>query len=455
MATTETEFLNQTRPLAKALIDFAMAEGKKFGITDVEVLVSVEDSQKNAVENGEVSEVISGLKNTVLVALYAGNRKLSFSRQTLDQKELCDAMMQNMQVIGLVPENPNGGLLEKEKVYKGPLADLDVYDDQQPDQQTLIDYAKDVESAALAETGVKTTRTTSVSKGNGHVMLMATNGVDYHASKTSYSAQTEVIAEDAEGNMQVDGDYSVARHFSDMSRPRELGTSAGKNAVAKLGATMPASGTMPIILSHDAAEDFFSAVYAAINGTAVFRDSTFLKGKIGQQVMSKGVTLVDDPTIVRGYKSGQVDGTGQKKEKITFIEDGVLKGYNVSLQEARQLGIEPIGRDSPQPTNATILPGQQTPEQPISDIQDGIYIKGFEGGKVDVNNGVYSRQAYGTLIKAGKVTDIPVDGFVVSGNLKSMFMSVALANDTPPLPNPKYTLAAPTTRINGVVIAGR
>jgi predicted Zn-dependent protease len=42
----------------------------------------------------------------------------------------------------------------------------------------------------------------------------------------------------------------------------------------------------------------------------------------------------------------------------------------------------------------------------------------------------------------------------VSGNLKEMFMNVVLANDTPAQPG-KHTLAAPTTRINGVTIAGK
>jgi PmbA protein len=253
--------------------------------------------------------------------------------------------------------------------------------------------------------------------------------------------------------MQADGDYSVARHFCDMSNPRELGKAAGRNAAAKLGATLPATGAMPIVLSHAAAESFFSTVYAAIDGTAVHRGLTFLKDKIGQQVMSTDVTLIDDPGIQKGLASSQIDGAGMKAEKIIYIDKGTLKIYNVSLLEARQLGIEPIGRDDG-PTNSSVLPGVQTPDELIADIQKGIYIKGFNGGKVDVNDGTHSRQAYGTLIENGKITDQAVEGFVVSGNLKDMFMNVVLANDTPVLPSPKYTLAAPTTRINGTIIAG-
>ena len=452
MSKEEKEFLDMARPLAEALIDYAQTAGKKFGITDARVTVSATDSQKNAVENGQVSQVISGLKGRVAVTLFAGDRKLSFGKDTLDKEALRAAMQQNMQVIHIVPENADGRLLEKEKVYKGPLADLDLYDESEPGQQALVAYAKEVEAAALAQPNVKTTRSTSVSKNNGHVLILATNGVDYHESKTLYTAVTQVVAADSSG-MQLGSGVSVARHFSDMSRPQEVGERAGKEAAAMLGAIVPTTGTMPIVLDQDAAEDFFSAVFEAIDGTEIFRGASFMKDKVGQQVMSKGVTLVDDPCIARGYSSGQVDSSGQESKKITFIEDGVLKGYNVNLQEARQLGIEPIGRSGP--TNASILPGTQTPEELISDIKEGIYIKGFSGGKVDVNNGVYSRQAHGTLIKDGKITNVAVDGFTVSGNLKEMFMRVSLANDTPALPSTRYTLAAPTTRINGIVIGGK
>ena len=116
--------------------------------------------------------------------------------------------------------------------------------------------------------------------------------------------------------------------------------------------------------------------------------------------------------------------------------------------------MEPSGRENGF-TNCSILPGAQSVDELIADIKDGIYIKDFSGGSVDINNGTHSRQAYGTLIKDGKITDIPVSGFVVSGNLKDMFMNAVIANDTPSHPCTRHRIAAPTTRINGTMIAGK
>jgi PmbA protein len=453
MSISESEFLAVARPLAERLRDYAMTAGKPFGITDARISIAAEASQENSIEKGAVANSVSGDSWQVGVALYAGDRKLSFSSNSLDAAALEAAMLKNMQVIGLVPPSADQRLLDPEKVYKGIEKDLDLYDRAPPDTAALIAYAREIEQAALAQEGVKTTRAVSISKSDSHSLVLATNGLDQRRSATMYSAGAAVIAEDA-GGMQIGGKSSVARHFSDMAKPAALGAEAGQKAAAKLGATLPATGEMPIVLDNDAAEAFFSAVYSAIDGTALHRGTSFMKGKLGQQVMSKGVTLVDDPLLPRGLASRHVDGAGLEEKKVTFVEDGVLKSYNLDLAESRQLGLPPTGRENG-PGNARVLPGTLTPAELIADIKEGILIRGFNGGTVDVNNGTHSRQAYGALIRDGVVTDIAVNGFVVSGNLKDMFMNVVLANDTPAQPGTGHRLAAPTTRINGVTIAGK
>lgn len=454
MTTSKQEFLKTARPLAQSLIDYARTAGQAYGITDARIVISGADKNETSVEKGQVTRAVAGKTYNAGVTLYAGDRVLSFSKNTLDEAALKAAMLENMKVIHIVPENPGKRPLESGKVFKGAqAADLDLCDANPPAQAELVQYAKDVEAAALAQPGVKTTRSVSVAKNESHLLILATNGQDFAESRTLYSAGASVIAADKNG-MQIDGERSIARHFNDMAQPQQLGKEAGHNAVSKLDSSLPATGDMTIVLDNSAAESFFASVYDAIGGTAIARGASFLKNKIGQQVMNPGITIEDDPSIPRGLGSGQADTAGLEMKKITFVENGVLKSYDVSLSEARQLGIAPIGRENGA-TNTRVLPGAQTPDELIKDIKEGIYIKGFNGGTVNVNNGLHSRQAYGNLIKDGKVTDIAVSGFVVSGNLRDMFMKAVVANDTPALPSTKHSLAAPTTRIDGITIAGR
>ncbi len=453
MTQTNNDFENKARPLAEKLIDYAKTNGEAYNITDVRISIYSSAEQENSIENGEVSESVSGTSWNVSVTLFSGGRSLTFQKNTLDEDMLCKAIDQNMKIIHIVPENDDKRLLESEKVYKGATVDLDLYDNNPPTQEELIDYAKKMEAAAFAESGVKTARESSISQTNSHNLMMSTNGLDYQGSRTMYQASISAIAEDDEG-MQSDYDYSIARHFSDMAAPEEVGCNAGQNAVAQLNSSLPESKEISIILSQEAAQTFFSSVFSAIDGTEVHREATFLKDKVGQQVMSKGITIEDDPRIAKGISSQYIDSSGMESEKITFIKDGVLEGFNVGLTEARKLGIEPIGRNDGL-TNSRVLPGRQSKEDLMSDITDGIYIKGFQGGSADVNSGRFSRQAYGTLIKDGKITDIALSGFAVGGNMKDMFMNVSLANDTPDLPHCRYTMAVPTIRIDGMKIAGK
>lgn len=453
MTYSKQDFLNDAQPLAENLLTYAMQAGAAYGVTDARINISASEKIDNEVEGGEVVHSVSGLSYGVGITLYAGDRVLSFFQNTLGEKALKEAMLQNMQVIALAPPNPDKRLLEKDMVFNGEAQDLDLIDNNPPSQDMLIEYARKIEAGALAQPGINKIESVSSAQETMHLLSLATNGLKIVESTTGYSAGAVVIAENESG-MQNGGDYVSACHFSDLGDPEEIGCNAALEALEKLDAIIPVTTEMTIVLSQEAAESFFDAVYDAIDGSALIDGLTFMKDKLGKQVMSKSITLVDDPTILRGHGSGQIDSAGQEMKKITFIEKGVLKSFNVNLKEARELGMPPIGRNNG-PTNSTILPGTQSPDELMADIKEGIYIKDFMGGTMDVNNGDFSCPASGLLIENGKITTKAVDGFIVSGDLKKMFMRVSVANDTPSLPDPRHSFAVPTTRIDKVMIAGK
>jgi PmbA protein len=333
------------------------------------------------------------------------------------------------------------------------MTDFDQYDQNPPTQSELIDYAVKMEAAATADPKIKATRSASISQGNEHSLLMATNGIDFIDSETDYQAVISAIAEDPNG-MEVAYDYSIAHHFNDMADPVDVGNKAANDAISQLSPIKPSSKQLPIILSHDAAETFVSAVMASIHGVAVSKNQTFLADQKGKQVLSSEFTLIDDPTIQRGFQSQTADSSGQKSDPITFIENGVLKNFMVTLDSARELGIDPIGRNNGA-TNLLVLPGTKEVNELLKGIKEGIYITDFTGGTANVNNGDFSRPAVGKLIRDGVITNQAVAEFVVSGNLKDMFKNVTLANDSVKLPDTRHFKSVPTMRIDGAMIAAQ
>ena len=82
----------------------------------------------------------------------------------------------------------------------------------------------------------------------------------------------------------------------------------------------------------------------AIRGAAVARKSTFLQHSMGKQIANEGITIVDDPKIVRGQASRPFDGEGVSGERLTMVDKGVLNHWYLSTSIARGLGLETNGR---------------------------------------------------------------------------------------------------------------
>lgn len=188
----------------------------------------------------------------------------------------------------------------------------------------------------------------------------------------------------------------------------------------------------PGILLHE-------AVGHGLEGDFNRKGSSAFAGLMGQQVASKGVTVLDDGTIPDRRGSISVDDEGTPSAKNTLIEDGVLVGYMQDRQNARLMGVDPSGngrRESychapmPRMTNTYMLGGDTSPDDIVADLKDGIWAVGFGGGQVDITNGkfVFScTEAY--RVKNGKV-GAPVKGATLIGDGASALKDIrALGND--------------------------
>jgi TldD protein len=182
----------------------------------------------------------------------------------------------------------------------------------------------------------------------------------------------------------------------------------------------------PGILLHE-------AVGHGLEGDFNRKGSSKFAGMIGQQVASKGVTVIDDGTIADRRGSITVDDEGTPSGKTTLIEDGILVGYMQDRQNARLMGVDPTGngrRESyahapmPRMTNTYMEGGDATPSDLVASLKDGIYAVGFAGGQVDITNGkfVFScTEAY--RVENGKV-GAPVKGATLIGDGATAMMKI-------------------------------
>ncbi|MGH1465163.1 MAG: metalloprotease TldD [Cognatishimia sp.] len=188
----------------------------------------------------------------------------------------------------------------------------------------------------------------------------------------------------------------------------------------------------PGILLHE-------AVGHGLEGDFNRKGSSNFSGRVGEQVASKGVTVIDDGTIPNRRGSLTVDDEGTPSGKNTLIQDGILVGYMQDRQNARLMGVEPTGngrRQSyahtpmPRMTNTYMAGGDSDPKDLIASLKDGLYAVGFGGGQVDITNGkfVFScTEAY--RVRNGEVQEAVKGATLIGDGATAMTQIRGLGND--------------------------
>ncbi len=91
---------------------------------------------------------------------------------------------------------------------------------------------------------------------------------------------------------------------------RARAASPRERTLRRLGARQVKTAEVPVVFDPETAAELLGTLYGAISGGAVFRNATFLKDRLGEQVASPLLTVVDDGRVRRGLGSRPFDGEG-------------------------------------------------------------------------------------------------------------------------------------------------
>ncbi len=355
-----------------------------------------------------------------------------------------------------VPEDPYCGIADPDQLAT-EIVDVDSCDPSEPSTETLVDWANRAEEAARAIPGITNSEGAEAGWGRATVSVAATNGFAQTYSGSHYSLSASVLA--GEGTaMERDYDYTGAVYAEDMMSPEEIGRNAGEKTIKRLNPQKAETAQVPVIYDPRVSRGIVGHLASAINGSAIARDTSFLKDKMGEQIFGNNITIYDDPHRPRGLRSKPFDGEGVANQKRKIIDNGVLTTWILDLRSSRQLGLETTGHasrgtgspPSPSATNVYLKPGAQSPKDLMSDIKSGLYVTELIGMGINGLTGDYSRGAAGFWIENGELT-YPVSEITIASNLKDMFRNLTAADDL----EFRYGVDAPTLRIDGMTLAGK
>lgn len=250
---------------------------------------------------------------------------------------------------------------------------------------------------------------------------------------------------------------------------------AARLAIMNLSAADAPAGTMDVVLGPGWPGILLhEAIGHGLEGDFNRKKTSAFSDRIGQQVGSPLVTVVDDGTIPGRRGSLNVDDEGTPTGRTVLIERGILRGYLQDRLNARLMGMEPTGngrRESyayqplPRMTNTFMLPGDSTPEEIIRSVKHGLYAVTFGGGQVDITSGKFvfsASEAY--MIEDGKVTK-PVRGATLIGHGPDVLTRVTMVGNDLKLDEGVGTcgkdgqsvpvgVGLPTIKIEGLTVGG-
>ncbi len=353
------------------------------------------------------------------------------------------------------PEDRFAGLADQ-SLLAHDFPALDLLDPDMASVDVLEMRAREAEAAALAVSGVTKSGGASASSGIGGMVLVTSHGFRGATISSSHSIAMSAIAGEGTG-METDYDYSATLHASDLEAAQQIGRSAGERAVKRLNPRKVATRRVPVVFDSRISGSLVGHLASSANGSAIARKTSFLREKRGEQILPRGIDLIDDPLRKRGLRSRPFDAEGVAARIHKIVDDGVLKTWLLDSATARELGMQTTGHaqrgvsstPSPGATNLHLTPGTKTPKDLIGEIEDGFFVTSLIGMGVNLVTGDYSRGASGFWIKNGEVT-FPVSEVTIAGHLLEMFKSLCPANDL----RFRYGTNAPTLRVEGLTVAG-
>jgi PmbA protein len=437
-----TDLLKTARASGADEADLLVADGTEFSVT---------------VRRGEVETLKEAGSKALGIRVFVGRRTASSYTSDFSRSALQRLIEETVAMARVTGEDPASGL--PDEVVPAEELDLALHD---PSPAALateerIERARAAEAVALETPGITNSQGSTWSSGEGSVLLANTKGFlgSYRTSSVSLSVVPQA---ERKGQMERDYWYTTGRGLSDLEAPDEVGRTAAQRTLRRLGARQTPTCQVPIVFDPETAAELMGAVFSALSGYAVFRNATFLKDRVGEQVASPLLTLVDDGRRYRGLGSRPFDGEGLPTRRNVPLERGVLRYYFCDSYSARKIGAKPVGTarrgigggPSVGAGNLFFEPGEVSPEEILGGVERGLFVTDLIGFGVNVVTGDYSQGAVGHWIEKGRLAH-PVHEVTIAGNLNDMLGGVdAVGNDLVF----RGSSASPTLRIRRMTVSG-
>ncbi|MFA5865370.1 MAG: TldD/PmbA family protein [Phycisphaerae bacterium] len=295
----------------------------------------------------------------------------------------------------------------------------------------------DQEKMALASGGGKIVNSV-VSYGDGLREQWIVNTVGTQAyskiSRSRVSCQVTAMEGDMrQSNYQGLGHQGGPEILLEIN-PEEFSVKAAKKVLQQLKSKQAPAGEFPVIF-HPTISGLLAheALGHNAEADAIWSGQSILQGKMGQQVASPLVTIVDDATLAGKYGSEPFDSEGIPTRRRVVLKHGVLNELLHSLETAGKFKTASNGCGRAQDygsmpqvrmSNTFFEPGTSSVDEMIKGIDRGIYLREGHDGYVFTERGQFVCHASeAQMIEHGNLGE-PLRDVSVSGLILETLMNI-------------------------------
>jgi len=416
----------------REFVDHLFAAGHSKGFSDMEAYVALRNLFRVGVFKAEIDSYT-----------LAESRGLSF--RGLINGRIGYSFTENLDIdsVGLLVEDAaaNAMIIDSEdieEIYSGSVHDnyhhLNSFSAELEQVQAAdkITWAKELEKAAYALDSRVSTVQVSMGSAAGETLLANTHGLNLAHKGNFADAYIAVVAKEGEDTKSAYAFFS-SRDFATFATAK-LAAEAVQEATSLLGAASIASGTHKVLLRHDVAGEFLATFASSFSAEAVQKGLSLLKDRLGQQIMSSAITIIDNPHLPERPNSTPFDAEGVATRPKKVVDEGKLVTLLHNLKTAKKDGVATTGNAYKAAFNAPVTvaasnlyiqAGEKDFAELVKELENGLIIIAVQGTHSGANpvSGDFSLSAYGYLVEDGKVAR-PVNQITIAGNFFAMLSDI-------------------------------
>lgn len=419
--------INEQKSILEQLVTDLLIEARNQGASAAEAAVSQDVGLDVNVRMGQVETIEHTRDRSLGITVYFGTRKGSATTTDLSAVAIRETVDAACKIAKYTQHDPYAGLADAELMATNPI-DLNLYHPWDLEPDAAIEITVTCENAARAQDArIVNSEGTALSTHTGLYVYGNSHGFIGGYPSSQHALSCSVISQEGE-SMQQDHWWSGKRDFAELEAPASVGRQAAQRAVARLGARQIKTCVAPVVFQAEVAISLLYRLINAISGYNLYRKSSFLLDKLGQQIFPEFVHIHEIPHIPKALGSAAFDHEGVATKSKDLILGGILQNYVLDSYSARKLGMQTTG-NAGGIHNLIIDSGNLDQIGLRQALGTGLWVTELLGQGVNITTGDYSRGAAGFWIENGEIA-YPVEEITIAGKLQDIFMGLqAIGSD--------------------------